>query len=135
MAFDPEKHHRRSIRLKGFDYSSPGAYFITICTQHRECLFGEIADGEMTLNRFGKMVATHWKNLTKHHPHVQLDEFAIMPNHVHGIIVLTHVESVNRSVGAGFDDRVSDKTELCTTKPALDNPSRSQPNERTPCIG
>jgi putative transposase len=82
MKYDPDKHDRRSIRLKGFDYSSPGAYFITICTQHRECLFGEIVDGVMTFNRFGKMVANHWANLTKYHAHVQLDEFVIMPNHV-----------------------------------------------------
>jgi putative transposase len=125
MKYNPDKHHRRSIRLKGFDYSSPGAYFITICTQHRECLFGEIADGEMMLNRFGKMVATHWVNLAKHHPHVQLDEFTIMPNHVHGIIVLTHVESVDPLVGEGFDDPISDKIDPWTTKPALNDPSRS----------
>jgi putative transposase len=131
MAFDPEKHHRRSIRLKGFDYSSPGAYFITICTQHRECLFGEIANGEMTLNRFGKMVATHWANLAKHHPHVQLDEFTIMPNHVHGIIVLIHIESVDPSVGAGFDDPILDKTDQWTTKPALHHPSRSHSSSLT----
>jgi putative transposase len=98
---------------------------ITICTQRRECLFGEIANGEMTLNRFGKMVATHWANLAKHHPHVQLDEFTIMPNHVHGIIVLIHVESVDQLVGAGFDDPISDKTDQWTTKPALHHPSRS----------
>ncbi len=79
----------------------------------------------MTLNRFGKMVATHWKNLKKHHPHVQLDEFVIMPNHVHGIIVLTHVESANPLGGEGFDYPVLDNTDPWTTKPALINPSRS----------
>jgi putative transposase len=131
MAYNPEKHHRRSIRLKGFDYSSPGAYFITICTRHRECLFGEIANGEMTLNRFGKMVATHWANLAKHHPHVQLDEFTIVPNHVHGIIVLIHIESVDPLVGAGFNDPTLAKTDQWTTKPALHHPSRSHSSSLT----
>ena len=56
MKYNPEKQHRRSIRLKGYDYSQPGAYFITICTQGRECLFGEIVDGEMVLNDAGRMV-------------------------------------------------------------------------------
>jgi putative transposase len=129
MAFDPDKHHRRSIRLKGFDYSSPGAYFITIYTQHRECLFGEIVDGVMTFNRFGKMVANHWANLTKYHAHVQLDEFVIMPNHVHGIIVLTDVES-DPAVGAGFDDPILDKTRSWITKPALPDPSRSHSSSK-----
>jgi putative transposase len=55
MKYDPDKHHRRSIRLKGFDYSSPGAYFITICAQHREYLFGEIVNGTMHLNPAGEM--------------------------------------------------------------------------------
>jgi len=56
MAYDPEKHHRRNIRLKGYDYTQPGAYFIAICTHGRECLFGEIIDGEMHLNEAGQIV-------------------------------------------------------------------------------
>jgi hypothetical protein len=64
MKFNPEKHHRRSIRLKGYDYSSPGAYFITICTYQRACLFGEIVQGEMQLNQFGHVVRSHWLKLS-----------------------------------------------------------------------
>ena len=90
MKYDPQKHHRRSIRLKGHDYTSPGAYFITICTHQRQCLFGEIVDGEMQLNEFGNWVDAYWKRLPTHFSHLQLDRFVVMPNHVHGILVLTH---------------------------------------------
>jgi putative transposase len=119
MKYDPAKHHRRSILLKGYDYSAEGIYFITICIYQRECLFGEIVDGALCLNRFGKIINTHWANLTKHHPHVQLDEFVVMPNHIHGIIVL------NPTVGAGFDDPPLLPTDSLSTKPALPPPSRS----------
>jgi len=88
MKFDPQKHHRRSIRLKGYDYSSAGAYFVTIVAWQRECLFGEIVDGTMHLNRHGHIVRDAWFDLKNHYQHVELGEFVIMPNHVHGIIVL-----------------------------------------------
>ena len=103
MAYDPEKHHRRSIRLKGYDYTQPGAYFITICTQGRECLFGEIIDGEMHLNEAGQIVVQTWQDLPNHISNVQLDAFVVMPNHVHGIIIITDRAGVvgSGSVGAG----------------------------------
>ncbi len=97
MPFDPAKHHRRSIRLKGYDYTQTGAYFVTICTQNRECLFGEIVDGFMRLNGLGAVVRACWHDLPHHYARVKLDAFVVMPNHVHGIIVLTH-----KTVGAGF---------------------------------
>jgi len=80
--------NRRSIRLKEYDYSKSGAYFVTICTQNRECIFGEIADGQMILNDAGQIVQIVWDEIPKHIDHVELDQFAIMPNHIHGIIVL-----------------------------------------------
>jgi REP element-mobilizing transposase RayT len=86
--FDPRKHHRRSIRLKGFDYSSEGAYYVTIIAQGRECLFGEIIDGEMHLNEYGKIVLKWWNEIPIHFPNVELGAFVIMPNHVHGIIFI-----------------------------------------------
>ena len=89
MTYDPEKHHRRSIRLKGYDYTQPGAYFITICTHSRACLFGEIIDGEMHLNEAGQIVVQTWQDLSNHVSNVQLDAFVVMPNHVHGIIIIT----------------------------------------------
>ncbi len=79
---------RRSIRLQGYDYSSAGAYFITICTQNRACLFGEISDGTMQLNDAGQMVERVWQSLLQRFPHVCLDAFVVMPNHVHGIVQL-----------------------------------------------
>jgi putative transposase len=86
--FDPKKHHRRSIRLKGYDYSSAGAYYVTIVVQGRDCLFGEIIDGEMHLNEYGKIVQKWWNEIPNHFPHVKLGAFVIMPNHVHGIIFI-----------------------------------------------
>ncbi len=86
--FDPQKHHRRSIRLKGYDYSSEGAYYVTIVAQGRECLFGEIVDGEMHLNEYGEIVQKWWNEIPIHFPNVKLGAFVIMPNHVHGIIYI-----------------------------------------------
>ena len=86
--FDPQKHHRRSIRLKGYDYSQSGAYFVTIVTYHRDPLFGGIIDGEMILNNLGKIADECWRAIPEHFPFVELGTFVIMPNHVHGIIVI-----------------------------------------------
>ncbi len=98
MTFDPEKHHRRSIRLPGYDYSQPGAYFITICTHNREYLFGDVADGKMILNEFGNVAQQCWLEIPQHFKHVKLDAYVIMPNHVHGIIFI--VGSRHHNVGA-----------------------------------
>jgi REP element-mobilizing transposase RayT len=84
--FDPNKHHRKSIRLQGFDYSQAGAYFVTMVVQGRECLFGEIVDGEMNLNEYGEIVQKWWNEIPIHFLNVELGAFVIMPNHVHGII-------------------------------------------------
>ena len=89
MKYNPDIHHRRSIRMKGFDYSEAGAYFVTICTQNRECLFGDVVDGKMQLNDAGHMVKRWWNELDQKFPNVVMDEFIVMPNHVHGIIVIT----------------------------------------------
>ena len=88
MPYDPGRHHRRSIRLRGYDYTSAGAYFITICAHRRECLFGEVVDGAMRLNVYGRVVDACWRAIPDHFPHVMLDVYVIMPNHVHGIIAI-----------------------------------------------
>jgi REP element-mobilizing transposase RayT len=90
MKYNPDKHHRQSIRLKGYDYTQPGAYGVTIVTKDRLCLLGEITNGEMVLSSYGIIAQRTWLDLPDHYPHIALDEFVIMPNHVHGIIVLTH---------------------------------------------
>jgi len=84
----PQRKKRRTIRLRGYDYSQAGAYFVTICTQNRECFFGDIVNGEMRLNSSGECVADKWQWLGHHHDFVELDEWVIMPNHMHGIIVI-----------------------------------------------
>jgi len=96
MKYNPQIHHRRSIRLKGYDYSWAGAYFITICTKDRKCLFGEITNGEMTLNEMGQIAYNEWLRTPELCPNVSLDVFAIMPNHMHGIIVIIEDENEKR---------------------------------------
>jgi REP element-mobilizing transposase RayT len=88
MPHNPNTHHRKSIRLKGYDYSQAGLYFITICAQDRFWLFGNIENGEMTLNDAGSRANVCWLNIPNHFPNVVLHEHIVMPNHVHGIIEL-----------------------------------------------
>lgn len=88
MKYDPEIQHRRSIRLRGYDYAAGGAYFVTICVQGRECLFGKILNDVMVPNAAGVMVTAIWNELAVHYPGVAVDAYVIMPNHFHGIIML-----------------------------------------------
>ena len=88
MKFDPDKHHRRTIRLPGYDYGCAGAYFVTVCTRNRECLFGEVSDGKMVLNQYGKIVSECWQTMTSHFSNISSGEFVVMPNHVHGILLI-----------------------------------------------
>lgn len=90
MTYDSERHHRRSIRLKGYDYAQAGLYFVTVCAQDRSCLFGEVADGEMHLNEAGQMILAEWEALRVRFPSGGLDEFCVMPNHIHGIVSLSN---------------------------------------------
>ena len=85
--YDPQKHHRRSIRLKGYDYTQPGAYFVTLVTWQRECLFGEIEGETMRLNPVGELVQHAWLRLPSFFP-IRLDAYVLMPNHFHGIICM-----------------------------------------------
>ena len=87
--YDPDLHKRRSIRVPGYDYASPGAYSVTICVRDRECLLGDVVDGTVVLNDVGRIVRDSWVWLDRHHPYVTLDEWVVMPNHLHGIIVIT----------------------------------------------
>jgi putative transposase len=89
MKFDPQKHHRRSIRLKNYDYAFEGSYYVTVVTQRRECLFGEIVDAKMYLSNYGEIVQKWWDNIPNHFPNVETGAFVIMPNHIHGIVFVT----------------------------------------------
>jgi REP element-mobilizing transposase RayT len=88
MTYERERHHRRSIRLQGYDYSQAGAYFVTVYAESRECLFGKIVNGEMRLNDAGRLVQDVWGNLPNHYAGVDLDAFVVMPNHIHGIVMI-----------------------------------------------
>ncbi|WP_414553131.1 transposase [Anabaena sp. CCY 0017] len=86
MSYNPQIHNRRSMRLKNYDYTQNGAYFITICTKNRQCIFGDIKKGEMKLNSLGTIAYNYWQEIPQHFSHIQLDVFVIMPNHIHGIL-------------------------------------------------
>jgi len=95
MKYNPEKHHRRSIRLQGYDYSQPGAYFVTVCTRNKveahgraPLLFGEVIDGEMVLNDYGHIVEEEWHRSVNIRREIRLDAFVVMPNHLHGIVII-----------------------------------------------
>jgi REP element-mobilizing transposase RayT len=89
MKYDPNKHHRRSIRLKGYDYSQPGAYFVTICINGGLPTLGKICNSQMYASKPGQMVQNAWDELPLHYPGVAVDAFVLMPDHIHGIIFLT----------------------------------------------
>jgi hypothetical protein len=99
MKFNPDIHHRRSIRLKEYDYSQAGAYFVTLCTHERECLFGEIVDGEMRMNQFGRIIAAEWIRLAELREEIELGESVVMPNHFHGVLIFKENIALN-TVGA-----------------------------------
>jgi len=88
MPYTSDIHHRRSIRLRENDYSSSGAYFVTICTYQRECLFGDVVNGEMRMSEAGKIVAAVWEGLAERFPVVVFGDFVVMPNHFHGLLVI-----------------------------------------------
>jgi putative transposase len=99
MRYNPKVHPRRSIRLPGYDYRSPGAYSVTICTRQAECVFGEVVDGAMRLNQWGKVVCGCWQAIPEHFSHVRLDAYVVMPDQVHGILVI-HDSAVGSQAGA-----------------------------------
>jgi len=88
MTYDPTRHHRRSIRLPAYDYAQDGAYFLTVVTHQRQCLFGEIVDGEVLVSAYGEAVAQEWLRSTQMRHEIQLDAFVVMPNHIHGIAII-----------------------------------------------
>jgi len=98
MKFDPKIHHRRSIRLKGYDYRQAGGYFVTMVTQGRDALFGEVVNGEMILNDAGEMIVRWWLELPNKFPNVNVDIFVVMPNHFHGIIFI--IDDADNSANA-----------------------------------
>jgi putative transposase len=92
MSYDPDKHHRRSIRLREYDYRQEGAYFVTICTYQRACLFGDVVDEEMLLSTPGCIMEEEIRQTPIVRPYVLVDSFIIMPNHIHAIFVITDAQ-------------------------------------------
>ena len=93
----PAHPNRRSIRLPAYDYTRPGAYFITLVTAGRQCLFGEILDGEMSTNAAGKIVQREWEDIPRRFRFLELDAFVVMPDHIHGIIIIRPTVGATRS--------------------------------------
>ncbi|ELS01947.1 transposase [Xenococcus sp. PCC 7305] len=88
MKYNPQHHHRRSIRLPKYDYSRSGLYFVTICTYQKLNWFGEVCDDKICLNQIGKIVAREWLRSSEIRQEIELDEWVVMPNHFHGIVVI-----------------------------------------------
>ena len=161
MKYNPQIHHRRSIRLKGYDYSQAGAYFITICTHNRECRFGRIvveaslADAQnaeratemvaptMELNEYGQIAYDEWRKLSERFINFELDVFQIMPNHMHGIIVLNDVVGATVAVTQNENDTVAQndidnpKVQTLNISPEkqLQPDQNEQPQKGEPPIG
>lgn len=114
---DDSERHRRSIRLKGYDYSWAGVYFVTICTDGRKSLFGEVKNGQMVLNRFGEMVTKWWLKIPEKFENTQIDEFVVMPNHFHGIVMLVGADpSVCPSAGEPVRQAKGERTDSSLPK-------------------
>jgi putative transposase len=106
MIYDPTFHKRHSIRLKGYDYSQEGLYFVTIAAYKKQMLFGQIINGEMILDEGGKIAEKYWLEIPKHFKNVILHDYIIMPNHIHGIIVI--------AVGANNNSPTINQSETTT---------------------
>lgn len=145
MAYDPEKHHRRSIRLNGYDYSQAGAYFVTLCLHNREPLFGQVVCGAMQLNPAGHMIEKWWAELPHKFASIDVDEYVVMPDHYHGIIVVTEVGHPQTVIGHPHRDAPTDApngnvgtdapTDASTGDPPTDAPTGDPPTKKAPTLG
>lgn len=125
MPFDPEIHHRRSIRLRGHDYTQGGAYFVTIASANHAEIFGQVIDGQMQLNARGRIVAEEWLKTAqiRRYVRVQRDEFVVMPNHVHGIIwIVDDVDDAGTGPDAGTGRDVGARHDAGTGRDAGTEP-------------
>lgn len=128
------KHHRRSIRLKDYDYTQEGAYFITICTFRRQCIFGDVVDDEVFLNTLGCIVETEWNKTAQVRPYVIIDEYVVMPNHFHGILIIDYGDS-GRDVGTHHEERVGDFVRATRRVAPMTNESQHPKGPKPRSIG
>ncbi len=119
---------RRSLRLRGYDYSQAGAYFVTICADERMCLFGSVVGARMQLSEWGSIVQAHWHDLSSRYPSIDLDAFVVMPDHIHGIIVLNdHPAHTTVPIGNGHPTHTTvpdGRDGACPIRPPTLNPVR-----------
>ncbi len=119
MKYNPNIHHRRSIRLKGYDYAKEGMYFVTICTKNRIHFFGEVEKSVMNLTEFGEIAHREWEKLPERWPHVELGAFQIMPNHMHGVLLIgrpvSAITTVEKGVGKDGATTVRATTRVAQT--------------------
>lgn len=134
MPYDATEHHRRTIRLPGYDYRSPGAYFVTICVQGGECLLGEIADGEMQLSEWGRVARHYWMRIPNHFAHVRLDAWVVMPNHLHSILVIAGRVKASPATASSRDNLISTATDS-SDKEAATDASPLQPGSLGAIVG
>ncbi len=148
MPYDPKRHHRHSIRWTGRDYAQVGVYFVTICTRGHQYLFGQVVGDAVQLSAAGRVVEECWRQIPLHFPHVALDEFIVMPNHVHGILMIVDPDNCpraadpdpNPSVGANHHspnlpakDGPLDGVNVpctCTNQDSLASDAHQRPNVR-----
>ena len=145
--YNPDIHHRRSIRLKGYDYAQKGMYFITLCVQERECIFGTIFENRMFLNEIGQIVANEWVNTMNIRDNVIIHNFIVMPNHIHGIVEITYNKndecligefvSPTKSIGAivrGFKITTTKRIKNFITPVGANgnSPNSNSPNANSP---
>ena len=129
MTYDPQKHHRQSIRLRQYDYSWPGAYFVTLCVREKDCVLGEIIDGEMRLSQWGRIVHEFWDAIPDHFPNVSVDGRVTMPNHGHAIINIDHDR--RGAVAAPHDAAPHVATSTNAAHPAVETGGETPPLQPT----
>ncbi len=117
--YNPTIHHRRSIRLKGYDYSQAGLYFITICCQDRVCRLGKIENGVMICNELGEIAYREWMKTAELRPQIELDAFMVMPNHIHGILKINEMDMdtlhSRNNTGDNTGDNMGDNMGECNS--------------------
>ena len=126
MPYDPQRHHRRSTRYPGFDYTSPGPYFVTICVQGFECLLGEVADWQMHPNAWGQIVEEAWPVLSQRFPHIELDACVVMPNHFHAIIGIVEAPP-EENMRTGNEDEETSSLRTASGTGVVSTPLRQPP--------
>lgn len=113
--YNPTIHHRRSIRLKGYDYSQAGLYFITICCQDRVCRLGKIENGVMICNELGEIAYREWMKTAELRPQIELDAFMVMPNHIHGILKINEMNMDTLHSPNNTGDNMGDNMGECNS--------------------